>query len=423
MERRTIAIRDLKPYPGNARKGDIPKIRESLRTHGQYRSIVVQESTGYVLAGNHTMLAADEEGWDRLECDVIDVDDEQARKIVLVDNRSNDLAEYDNKALADLLSELDSLEGTGYDSSDLDALLAEVSPGFGRAGEGNEPPADPITQPGDVIELGPHRLICGDATDQETYERLFAEDRAALVITSPPYNQRLDSFTPSGMQKENPDWVNRMADAYKDSMPEAEYRQDQLVMLWLVHKYTTDNASFFYNHKVRYRDKRAVPPWEWLGDAEPPMHEWQVRQEIIWDRTSSITLNARMFMPQDERIYWLTKGDFKFNDTTEIKSFGTVWRIAPKAEIQVSAPFPTEIPERCIAACSDRGDVVLDPYAGTGTTMVAAEALGRICYSIELDPGYCDVIVDRWERLTGKKAVRPPVDYPSDHDTSPSSSP
>lgn len=402
-----VPVEDLKPYPGNARRGDVEMLRKSLRSHGQYRPIVVQESTGYILAGNHTWLAAQAEGWEKIDVGFIDVEDDQARRIVLMDNRSNDLAGYDQQALADLLIELDTLEGTGYDSSDLDALIAEVSPAYGRGGSAMEPPEVPVTQRGDLIILGEHRLLCGDATEEGDLRKLFGgptDMRAALVVTSPPYNQQLDSFTPSGMQKENPDWVNRMAQAYKDSLPEDEYRALQRKMFFNVMQVCAPDASFFYNHKVRYRDKQVVHPLEWVGD----LPDWRVRQEIIWDRSSSITLNARMFMPCDERIYWLTRGEkFNFNDRTEIKSLSTVWRVAPHAEIQLSAPFPVELPERCISACSDRGDIVLDPYAGTGTTMVAAHRLGRRAFLVEVDPGYCDVIVTRYEELTGDTAVRP----------------
>jgi hypothetical protein len=199
------------------------------------------------------------------------------------------------------------------------------------------------------------------------------------------------------MQAENPAWVKRMASAYGDSRPEPEYQAEQVAILDSIFDLTTDDASIFYNHKHRYRDKQVVSPMEWLR-----LTKWRLRQEIIWDRAGSITLNARMFMPSDERIYWLTKGGFLFNDDTNIKSWSTIWKINPKAVEGVSAPYPVEIPARPIQACSEAGDLILEPYAGSGTTLVAAEQLGRRCHAIEINPAYVDVCCQRWAKLTGK---------------------
>ncbi len=393
----TAPIDELKPYPGNARVHNFDVIKESLEKHGQYRPLVVQESTGYILAGNGTWEAAKQLGRTTIDIGVIDVDDDQARRIVLVDNRSNDLAGYDEKALTDLLAELPDLEGTGFHQDDLDAMIASLD-GFGRNPGTKDPPGDPITKHGDIIIMGDHRLMCGSSLSVTDMQQLIGSDLVSLVVTSPPYNQMLDSFKPSGMQKENPAWVERMSKAYDDSMPESEYQEQQLRMFDIVEQYCTNDASFFYNHKIRYRDKYALSPREWLDQ----LHGWKVRQEIIWDRSSSITLNAKMFMPQDERIYWLIKGErFHFNDKARIKAMGTVWRIAPNAEIAVSAPFPIELPQRCIISCAAPEAIILDPYAGTGTTMVAAQNTGRRCFMMEIEPAYCDVIVQRWRDLTG----------------------
>lgn len=408
LEKLQVPIEGLKPYHRNPRQGDVGAIMQSLEHHGQYRPIVVNARTQEVLAGNHTLAAARELGWTQIAATFVDVDDDQAARIVLVDNRANDLATYDAETLTDLLKELATetehrLEGTGFDGDDLDEMLA----GFmhdtsGGAPDPGNPPADPVTKMGDVIVMGDHRLVCGNALDPDALHVLMDEGSFDLMVTSPPYNQRLDSFKPTGMQTENPAWVNRMAGAYNDSMPEQAYQDQQVEMLNGIAPFASRTASAFYNHKVRYRDKRAVIPTEWLTKSE-----WAIRQEIVWDRHGSITLNARMFMPQDERIYWLTIGDdFLFNDTTDIKSWGTIWPITAHAEIQISAPFPIEIPERAIAACSLSGGIVLDPYAGSGTTLIACENLGRQCRAVEIDPGYCDVIVDRWERHTGRTAER-----------------
>jgi DNA modification methylase len=114
-----------------------------------------------------------------------------------------------------------------------------------------------------------------------------------------------------------------------------------------------------------------------------------------------------MFLPCDERIYWLYKGDdFTFADTTEIKTWSSVWDITPGGDRDHAVAFPTELPMRCIRAASLPDDVVFDPFVGSGTTIVAAEMTGRACHAIEISPAYCDVTVQRWQAFTGLQATR-----------------
>ena len=134
-------IDNIHPHPRNVRQGDVGAIAESLRAHGQYRPIVVQKSSGDILAGNHTWKAAKALGWTQVDVTFVDVDDDEAARILLIDNRANDLATYDDEGLAELLQELAaselSLEGTGFDGDDLDDLLFKLNGGLGNLGEGN----------------------------------------------------------------------------------------------------------------------------------------------------------------------------------------------------------------------------------------------------------------------------------------------
>jgi len=140
LSAKSIKIDSAIPHPKNVRQGDVGAIMESLTLHGQYRPIVVQKSTGFILAGNHTWKAAKQLGWKEISVTEIDVDDEQASRILLVDNRANDLATYDDSSLADLLKELAStelhLEGTGFDGDDLDDLLFRLNGSIGNIAEG-----------------------------------------------------------------------------------------------------------------------------------------------------------------------------------------------------------------------------------------------------------------------------------------------
>ncbi|WP_039828120.1 ParB N-terminal domain-containing protein [Nocardia testacea] len=135
----SVAITDLIPYPGNPRRGDIEQIAASLRKTGQYRPIVVQRSTSYILAGNHTMQAAASLGWKEIDVHHVDVDDETARRIVLADNRTADKGHYDIAALTELLQDLPDLEGTGYTDADLEALLDSIDTEPDLPGEEEKP--------------------------------------------------------------------------------------------------------------------------------------------------------------------------------------------------------------------------------------------------------------------------------------------
>ena len=187
-------------HPDNPRRGDVAAIRESLEVNGQYKPIVVNRPTMDVLAGNHTLRAARELGWEAIWATLVDVDEEHARRILLVDNRTNDLAGYDTQELVDLLAELSDLEGTGYDQAALDRLLDELAPVPVADDEPPPLPAEPKTRPGDLYRLGPHRLLCADARDPQSYARLMGEEQAELLWTDPPYGVDYQGKTRDGLR-------------------------------------------------------------------------------------------------------------------------------------------------------------------------------------------------------------------------------
>jgi hypothetical protein len=190
-----VPIGSVKPYRRNPRRGNLGVIRESLRANGQYRPLVVNRRTSEVLAGNHTLAGALAEGWTEIAVTYVDVDDEQAARIVLVDNRSSDLAVYDDQALVDLLDSLPSLEATGFTGRTLDSLIAELEAGGGgedRDTEPMEPPAKARSKVGEVYQLGEHRIACGDAVDPGLVRRLLDGAEPSLLVTDPPYGVLLD---------------------------------------------------------------------------------------------------------------------------------------------------------------------------------------------------------------------------------------
>jgi site-specific DNA-methyltransferase (adenine-specific) len=213
-----------------------------------------------------------------------------------------------------------------------------------------------------------------------------------LTVTSPPYNQRIDSFKPSGMQK-GWRWAEKIAGGYFDSLTEQEYNDWQAEVLRAVHRVTKEGGSCFYNHKLRWRDGIIMHPIDIVRGSP-----FRLRQELIWRRDGSLTLNARMFAPNDERIYWLAKGRHKWNQS-EVGHL-SVWQLNSVKSSEHACQFPIEIPARAIRATTDREDVVLDPFMGSGTTVLAAHESGRKAIGIEINEAYCELAAKRLSRFS-----------------------
>ena len=211
-------------------------------------------------------------------------------------------------------------------------------------------------------------------------------------VMSPPYNQRIETFKPSGMQK-NWNWTNKISAGYSDSMDELAYQAVQVEVLQACASRITEDGSLFYNHKWRWRDGLAIYPLAWIDNATISL---RLRQELVWSRDGSPTLNARMFAPSDERIYWLVAGRHKWNQSQVGKM--TVWSIPSHKRDKHPCSFPVEIPRRCILATTDEGDVVCDPFMGSGTTLRAAKDLGRKAIGIEIEEKYCEIAAKRLQQ-------------------------
>ena len=218
----------------------------------------------------------------------------------------------------------------------------------------------------------------------------------ACAVTSPPYNtlgSRMPS-KPSGIWKQMGvgflDSIN--STGYADDMVEADYVEWQRSVADAVAAATVPGGSWFYNHKVRYRDGVMVHPI----DIVRSFTGWSLRQELIWDRPGSMTFNARMYAPSDERIYWLVRDGAKHRWNQEAVGLMTVWRMSPAVEVDGHpCPFPETLVSRCLMGTTAPGDVVLDPFAGSGTTLVAAKAMDRKAIGIELEERYCEVAANR----------------------------
>lgn len=398
MRHKQIPVDDLTPHPQNARQGDVGAISVSLEEHGQYKPIVVNERNMTILAGNHTWLAAKALGWKKIATVLVDVDDEQARRILLVDNRTNDLASYDDTGLAELLEELaatpSGLAGTGFDGDDLDQLLADlnVPSAFdrGREGEIAEPPSDPISQPGDVWVLGNHRLFVGDST--LILPQLVSEGVSAdLVWTDPPYGV---------------DYANkqRSLDAFKAKR--GEYPTDRAPKD--IASDTEAELGPLLNSVFSLIVKATKPgsPWYVTGPDGPPsllflaglIDVGVFRQRLVWVKNSPV-FGRTDYHYQHETIFYGWTPGAAHRSPTVIGQSSVLMFDSPRANPLHPTMKPVPLIEYCINQSSDPGHTVLDPFAGSGSTMVACQNTGRSSINIELDPGWSDVIVDRYRSL------------------------
>lgn len=419
----------LKHYGNNPRRGNVDAIAASLAANGQYRPVVVNSRTGEVLAGNHTLKAARQLGWSDIAATFVDADDVQAARIVLVDNKTNDDAEYDNELLTAMLQDLPDLDGTGYDQAELEALLAtiiEVPAVIDNPDSIPEPPTVPVTVRGDVWKLGPHRVICGDCRDFADVETLIGDAKINVAFTSPPYASQRTYDQSSGFEPIKPDdYVDWFADVSAN-----------------VRSVLADNGSWFVNIKEHANEGQRVlyvkdltiahvRRWGWLfvdelawvhsglpgtwdnrhkNQFEPVFH-YSASRYIKFHPAVNGTVSEDAFLYQGKLEAASTGNPISWSGSsveskTGVALPGNVLPIGKShLAIQHEAMFPVGLPSWFIRAYSDPGDNVYDPFIGSGTTLIAAQVEGRVAFGVEISPRYVDVTCSRYQEATGTLPV------------------
>jgi ParB-like chromosome segregation protein Spo0J len=432
MNTERVPIDSLVFDPANVRKHgekNLATIKASLSRFGQQKPIVV-DANGVVRAGNGTLAAAKALGWKEIAVVRSTLAGSEATAYAIADNRTAELAEWDEDALAQTLAALqiedeDLAISTGFDAKEIDALLA---PDEMTEDEVPESPAEPITKPGDLWLLGDHRLLCGDSTKAEDVQRLMAGAKVTMAFTSPPYASQRKYDESSGFRPIPPDeyvdWFSAIQSNVRENCEEA--------------------ASWFVNIKEHAEDGQRHLYVKDLAIAHVRKWAWLLVDELCWYKRSLPGQWPDRFRNDWEPIFhFATSKGFPFdplavavesddafhyvpnsgktaggnigigkegrNRSKGLARPGNVLEISTRKVpngIAHEAAFPPDLPAFFIKAYSRSGDNVYEPFCGSGTTLIAAEQLGRKCYGMEISPAYCDVIVKRWENLTGKKAVR-----------------
>ena len=376
--------------PYNPRKisdHDLEALRRSLKFFGVVEPVVVNRRTGRVVGGHQRVKAAEAEGIAELPVVTVDLDEPSEKQLNLALNRIS--GEWNEEALAQVLAELQAAGAdmglTGFKVGEVEKYLASLRGPFApEDDEAPDLPKEPTTQLGDVWELGEHRVLCADSTDPTSAGKVLGDVRPSLLISDPPYGVAYVGKTKEALKIQN------------DSLtPE---QTEQLCRQALAAAYPTLAAG-----AAVYLACPAGPLHSCFQQAFTAAgFEWH--QTLIW-RKDSIVLGRSDYHYQHEPIlYGWKPGKHYF---TADRTRSTILDIPrPKASRDHPTMKPVALWAELIGNSTTSNQAAFDPFLGSGTTVVACERLGRQAFGIELDPRYVDVVVERWETLTGKKASR-----------------
>ena len=409
------SIETLKPFKGNARvhsKRQIRQLASSIQRFGFTNPVLIADD-GTILAGHGRVEAAKSIGLTHVPVVRLShLSEVERRAYVIADNKlalnagwDKDLLAIELQALVDLDFEM---ELTGFSLAEVDLVLDEASERSipGPQGPENVIPAYPtsaVTRHGDVWQCGRHRVICGDARDSEAYRSLLGNHRADLIFTDPPYNVPIDGHV-SGLGRIR----HREFAMGAGEMSEAAFTAFLAKTLGAASSMCRDGAIAF-----------VCMDWRHMGELLTAGTQafTELKNLCVWNKTNGGM--GSFYRSKHELIFV-----FKVGDGPHLNNFGlgetgryrtNVWDYsgincfgAERSAEQSMHPTvkPVALVADAIRDCSKRGDIVLDNFAGSGTTLIAAEKTGRQAMVLEYDPGYCDTIVKRWQTLTGKHAIQ-----------------
>ena len=370
MEIRTLNIDQLVPADYNPRKklkpgdAEYEKLKRSLQEFGYVDPVIWNERTGHVIGGHQRLQVLIDSGETEVQVSVVDLDEDQEKALNIALNKIS--GEWDMAALAELLDELKrtdlDLALTGFDADEVDELFRkmqttdEVKEDDFNVDAATAGITEPVTKRGDIWQLGRHRLMCGDSTMIDDVDKLMDGKKADMVFTDPPYG--LGGY------------------AGRSGKFNAIKGDDE-------------DVEKFYQCIPKTKERYIWGNWQVLKTVI----QEQPRDVIVWVKNNFGM--GKGYRGQYEICFYF--GNFDGSDSD-------VWQIDKDVNYKHPTQKPVALAARAIKNSSKLEDIVLDLFGGSGSTLIACEQLNRICYMMELDEKYCDVIIKRWEELTGQKA-------------------
>lgn len=387
MEIKTVKTSELKPHPKNPRihpESAINKLAESIKEFGWTSPILVSED-GYILTGHARIKAAEKAGIKEVPVIYLPLAGSKAEAYMIADNKLQDETDWDYLKLKDLLAEIDTGEFdigiTGFDEQEIEDLMNKLYMPDENEKDDEVPEVcqEPVTKLGDLYKLGEHRLLCGDATKTSDIERLMDGQKADMVFTDPPYGMNLDTdFTRmrKGKQLKWTEGKNYPKVIGDDKVFDPTF----LINLFDYVKEQIWWGADYYAENIINKNKGSFYVWDkrlGIEDVKFSLSEF----ELCWSR--------KKHLREVIRVRWF--GAFGTESQDIIK------RIHPTQK-------PIQLCEWFINKFSNKDNLIIDLFGGSGSTLIACQKLNRKCYMMEIDPHYCDVIVKRWEDYTEKKA-------------------
>lgn len=421
-------IGSIKPYENNPRLNDagVDAVAASIREFGFRQPIVVDED-GVIIVGHTRYKAALKLGLETVPVHVaIGLSPAQAKAYRLADNQTATLSQWDDDKLPLELAQLQQMDFdlnlTGFSADELMRLLgSEENAGLTDPDSIPEPPDEPITQQGDLWLLGKHRLLCGDSSKPEDVDRLLAGAHIHLVNTDPPYNVRVEPRSNNAIAA----GLSSFETTHHQSLDLARYpeksqpttRKLRAKDRPLANDFVSDEEFERLLHSWFGNLARVLSPgrsfYIWGGYANcanyPPVLKatgLYFSQAIIWDKQHPV-LTRKDYMGAHEWCFygWREGAAHQFFGPTNATDLWAIKKVNPQNMIHLTEK-PVELASRAMEYSSKPGENVLDLFGGSGSTLIAAEQTGRKAFLMELDPPYCDVIVQRYEQFTGRKAER-----------------
>ncbi len=393
MNIQKISIEKLKPAEYNPRKDLKPedeeyqKIKKSLVEFGYVAPVIVNADMT-VIGGHQRLKVLKELGYTEIECNIVDLDKDKEKALNIALNKIT--GEWDNTKLEELLAELKEadidMDMTGFSFDEVDNMLKDITGSkeddFDVDQALNEI-EEPTSKPGDVWILGKHRLMCGNSTQKEDVMRLMNKQEADMLLTDPPYNVDYVGKTSEALKIENDnmnetEFYNFLIDAFRNMFESVKYGGS----IYVFHA-DTEGLNFRNAFKA-------------VG--------FKLAQCLVWVKNTFVMGRQDYQWRHEPILYgWKEGAGHYFVDN---RKQSTVLEFdKPSRNAEHPTMKPIDLLVYLIKNSSKENDIILDLFGGSGSTLIAAEQIQRTCYTMELDPKYCDVIIKRWENLTGQKAI------------------